>query len=108
MDPAKKKKLFTSLVKFISQYTVEILKDMVIKKALKALLGTAAGVGFQAWIVKYVVTEFFEEIAQPIARAAVIEVGYRYDIHEGKVFIKRLKEAGNVEDYNSTVDDILS
>lgn len=102
---------FKKFLPALQSFIIEQLKGAAVKKALKVFLGSAAGAGFQAWIIKYAVTELFEEIAQPLIKAAFVEMGYEYRRHEGKILITKLQHARedhNETDYDSTVDVILN
>lgn len=107
----KFKEWFKSVWPEIQAQILEQLKGAAVKAALKSFLGTGAGVGFKAWLIKFVVENLFEEIAEPLIKAAFTFMGYSYNRVEGNILVKRLKEAqeNNDEDaYNDTVDDILS
>lgn len=95
---------------FSKDKLIEHLKGKAVKLALKKLLGSVAMGGFKAWLLKYIVTNLFEEIAEPLVRMALNQVGYIYDKHDGKVIVKKMKKAsedGNESDYNDAVDDIF-
>lgn len=92
----------------VKDYLVKFLRGEAVKLALKKILGSVAAGGFKAWLVKYIITELYDEIGEPLVRAAVNRVGYTYHKIEGKVLIKKLGEAQNEADYDSTIDDILS
>lgn len=90
---------------------LDLLKGAVVKKALKTFLGTGAGVGLKAWIIKFIVTELFEEIAVPLIKAVLVEAGYQYDKKNGEILITKLHQAredNDADSYSRTVDDILS
>ena len=90
---------------------IHLLRGRIIKLALKKILGSAAMGGFQAWLVKYIVTELYDELGEPILKAGVNYVGYRYDKYKGKVHITRLEKARDENDennYNRTIDTILN
>jgi len=90
---------------------IEQLKGAAVKAAIKAFFKTGAGVGFKAWLVTFVVENLFEEVAEPIIKAAFTYIGYSYRRVEGNIFVERLVKAQENNDetgYNSTVDDILS
>lgn len=89
---------------------IEQLKGAAVKAALKKLLGSAALGGFKTWIIKYIITELFEELAEPLMKAAFVKMGYFYDRVEGKIIVKRIeqaREAGNGEDYDNATDDVF-
>ena len=72
--------------------------------AVKAALGVT---GFQAWIVAFLAEELSEEVLEPVAAKWLRGAGYRIDRHDGRVLLKALEEATNVEDRDRAVDDIL-
>jgi hypothetical protein len=93
----------------IKQPLIDFLKGSAVKYALKKLLGTAAMGGFKGWLVRYIVTELFEEIAEPVIRYLIRKGALAYDQAEGKIKIiklERAKASKNEADYDSTIDDI--
>ena len=94
--------------KKLRDWAVEQLKGAFLKAALKAILGSAAAGGFKGWLVKFIATELFEEVGEPVARAVLIEAGYRLDRYDGKLAVKKLKEADDADSYDDAADDILS
>jgi len=58
----------------------EFLKGKAVKLAIKKILGSAAMGGFKAWLIKFIVTELFEEIAEPIIDLGVRKIGYVVDV----------------------------
>lgn len=87
------------------------LKGEAVKFALKKLLGSAMMGGFKAWLIKFIVETFFEEIAEPVTKAVLIKGEWAYHRVEGSVLVKKLETAiedHNEDDYNSTIDDILN
>ena len=63
--------------------------------------------GFKGWLIKFIVTELYEEIGEPVIKYALNEVGYQYDRVKGKVIVNRIEKAkdeNNEEAYNSAVD----
>ena len=71
---------------------------------LKTLLKVT---GFKAWLVGVLAEEFFDEVAVPLIKAGMVEVGYQYDRIDGKGMLKKLKDADNDQEYDDAVDDIL-
>ena len=89
---------------------IEQLKGAAVKAALKKLLGSAVMGGPKAWVIKYVVTELFEEIGEPLIKAAFVKMGYLYDRVEGKIIVKKIQDAREDNDadaYDSATDDIF-
>lgn len=88
------------------------LKERVVKLALKKILGAAFAVGgFKVWIMKFLIVECWDEIAEPLIRAAAAELQEEYDEFQGKRMaakVKHLKKGGKLEDYNDAVDDIYN
>ena len=90
---------------------IKYLKGEAVKLALQKLLGSALAGGFRGWLIKYAVEYLFEEVAEPIAKLTLRNVGYVYHRVEGKVILKKIqkaKEEGDGEDYDSAVDDLYS
>jgi glycosyltransferase A (GT-A) superfamily protein (DUF2064 family) len=95
----------------VKKLLISFLKSAAIKAALKAVLGTATGGGFFAWVIKIVAVELFEELAEPVIRAVFNHVGYLYDRKNGEIHVKKLEEAkknNDHESYKDTVNDIFS
>lgn len=89
---------------------IEHLKGAAVKAALKKILGSAAMGGVKGWIVKFIVTELYEEIAEPVLKYGLNKIGYAYTKLEGKVIVKRLEEARENNDadaYDSAADDVF-
>lgn len=104
MEDKKEKRLET-----FKKALIDFLKGSAVKLALKKILGTAAMGGVKGWLIKLIVTELFEEIAEPVIKYLIRKGALAYDKAEGKIKIKKLeraKEANNESDYNSTIDDI--
>ena len=102
-----KTKLKLSLQIF-KDWLIPFLKGAAVKAALKKILGSAVMGGFKGWLIKYVVTELYEEVAEPLIKMALNHAGYLYDRQKGKVLIKRLENAENSADYNAASDDVFS
>lgn len=102
-----KNKLKLSLQIF-KDWLIPFLKGAAVKAALKKLLGSAVMGGFKGWLIKFVVTELFEEIAEPLIKAGLNHVGYLYDKVDGNVKVKRIERARSEDDhdtYRATVND---
>lgn len=94
----------------IKKILIEQLKGAAVKAALKKLLGSAVIGGPKAWIIKYIVTELFEEIGEPLIKAAFIKMGYYYDRVEGKIIVKKIHDAREDNDadaYDNATDDVF-
>lgn len=90
---------------------IEHLKGAAVKAALKSLLGASYMIGFKAWLVKFIVTELFEEIGEPLIKAGFIRMGYYYDRVNGNIIVKRIHEARedeNEQEYNNAIDDLFA
>lgn len=94
----------------IKSALIKWLKGEAVKLAIKKILGSAMAGGFKVWVIKFVVEELFEEIAEPLIKYAFRRMGYLYNRERGKILVKRLNDAQDSNDqdeYNSTIDDIL-
>lgn len=90
---------------------IEQAKGAAIKAALKALLGAGYMLGFKAWLVKFIITELFDEIGEPLIKAGFIRLGYYYDRVNGEIIVKRIhqaKEDNNAQDYDNATDDLFT
>ena len=88
---------------------IAFLKGSAVKLAIKKILGTAAVGGIKGWIIKIIVTELFEEVAEPLIKLALRKGFLAYDKIDGSIKIKKLEKAkaeNNETSYNSTIDDI--
>lgn len=95
----------------IKEILINFLKGEAIKIALKNILGSVAMGGFKAWLIKFIVTELYEELGEPLIRAGINQVGYYYDKIDGKITIKKIdkaREEGDAENYRDGVNDIFT
>jgi len=79
---------------------IQFLKGEAIKLALKKLLGSAAAGGIKGWIIKFVVEQLFEEVAQPIIELGFRKMGYLVHRIEGEIILKKIKDAKNENDFD--------
>lgn len=98
---------------FLSYFTREkiiaFLKSKFIAFMLEKLIKNAATGGFKAWLVKFISTKLFDQIGEPVTIFILNEGGYQYERNvDGKLKIKRLRNAQNSTDYDDAVDDILN
>jgi len=84
------------------------LKGAAVKAALLKILKSAALGGFRARLIAFVVEHLFDDIAEPIIKATFVNMGYLYHRVEGKILIKRVKDAKTNSDYDIAVDDIFN
>lgn len=108
MDPLKKKKLLAGLWEAFRSFILLVLKDLIVKKALKLFFKTSIGAVWQVKLVTVIAEELHEEIAKPLVNALLVEAGYKYDRHDGKGMVKKLKGATDAQTYNDAADDIMS
>lgn len=86
------------------------LKGEAFKRASLLVFKSQALGGFRGWLIKVIVKHFFEEIGEPIIKASFIQLNYTYDRIEGKILIKKLKDAKNENNqtaYDNTTDIIF-
>ncbi len=89
---------------------IKYLKSAAIKAALLQFLGSTIAGGWKAWLIKFIVTELFEEVAEPLVKYFFRKIGYVYDRVEGEIKFNRIKEAKENNDkisYNIAVDDVF-
>lgn len=103
-------KFMTTMWPLLKPKLIEHLKGKAVKLALKTFLKSGAGVGFKAWLIKFIVEELIEEVAIPVINALQVEVVYIYNRETGKVMAKKLNQAredGDAEAYDNAADDIM-
>lgn len=67
-------------------------------------------VGIKAWVVKFVLEHFVEDVAIPLINATEIEVLFYIDKQTGKKYVIQLKKARESEDpdeYDIAIDTIF-
>lgn len=104
-QPSKPKFSFTAFLEWAKPALVKFLKDKAIKTALKKLLGNAMAGGIKGWIVKYVVTELYDEVAKPIIQGAFEYLGYKYEVRNGEHVLRKIEDAENRDDWRDAVRD---
>lgn len=87
---------------------IKELKGESIKLVFKTLFKSAPMGGFRLWLVKIIVKEFYVEIGEPVIKAVFVEGGYLYHKVEGKIIVKRIKDATNQAEYDAAMDDIFN
>lgn len=90
---------------------LNFLKSKFVSMSIAKIIGSAALGGFRIWLIKFLVENLYDQIAEPIVKAILIKGGYVYDRIEGNVLVKKIekaKEENNETDYNAGIDDILS
>lgn len=104
----------------IKQFILNYIKGAAFKAALtnavkaliKKIFKSASFGGIKGWIIKLFVKEvLIDKAIEPGVKAAFREIGYIYHVSEGKILISKLNQAqndNNQNDYDSTIDDILS
>jgi len=110
MSPAFKEK-FKKAWPEIKLRLIEWLKGKAVSLAIKKILGTAAMGGFKVWLIKFVVENLFEEVAEPVAKAVLIKGEWLYHRVEAEVIVSKLERADREHDeqaHNDSIDDILS
>lgn len=85
---------------------ITFLKDTFVKTALKKLLGAAASGGVKTWIIKYIATELFEEVAEPIMKATFRKVGYIYEVSKGEHILKKVKNAKDSDSWHDATGSV--
>jgi hypothetical protein len=102
---SKTKEFFASLWQII----LNQLKGRFIKLALKKLLGSGAALGFKGWLITFIATELFEELAVPFLNYLKRKGMLVYDRTQGRIKVKKLekaKEENNEDRYDDIVDSI--
>jgi hypothetical protein len=88
---------------------IKFLKGEFLKLALKKILGSAAAGGFKAWLVKYIATELFEEVAEPLIKWQIRKGMLAVDKINGSIKVKKYekaKEAGDESTYTDVIGSV--
>lgn len=65
--------------------------------------------GVKAWVVKFIVTELFDHVAEPVIEYAIRKGHLFVDKREGKMKlskIERAKDENNADDYWSSIGSV--
>ena len=92
----------------IRNFLLAQIRGAALKAALLNLVKSGPMLGFRKWVIKVIVENFFDEIADPIIKASFINMGYIYNRIEGKILIKKVQNANNQLDYDSAIDNIFN
>jgi len=103
---------FKQLLFAIEPYLIKYLKTVAVKAAVTLFFKNAMPGVFRLKIIKYAIKEIlFDKAITPAVKNIFLEIGYSFDVKDGKILIERLKKASNENNqinYDSTIDDILS
>jgi len=84
---------------------IKVLRDKAVKSVLKSVLGSASAGGVKGWIIKYIATELFDEVAKPFMQYVFRKAGYVYDVNQGDHTLKRIENAETRDDWRTSVND---
>lgn len=99
------KKIVNRLFKALMTF----LKDRLVKQALKSILGSAAAGGIKGFIIKYIATELFEEVGEPLFKFLKRNGFLVIDKIEGEIKIRKIDRAEvdkNEEAYINSISSI--
>lgn len=91
-------------------FVIDLARKELLKLALSKLAKGFLKGAFGNWLVAFATEYLFEEFVMPLMKSAFNYMGYQFDRAEGKINIKRLRQAeaeGDVEEYDVIVDDII-
>ena len=94
--------------KLIKSQIIKFFKSKFIKLALKKILGSVIVGGPSGWIIRYIASELFDELALPVIKYAFRKTEYAVDYIEGKILIKKLEAADNESEHNTAIDNIIN
>ena len=93
-----------------SKYGKELINKGVKSLILKFFKSAKFG-GVKGWLIGLFVEEIILERAlNPLIKKIFRELGYNIDVYQGEKLVlklERAERAGNEDDYNNTVDDIM-
>ena len=90
------------ILKAIWTYTKSSLKSLVESEAF--ILAFAKLSFLPKWCVKVAVKWTLNKTAYPVIDQVYLELGYRIDVQEGKIILKRINDAQNVNDWNDAIN----
>lgn len=90
---------------FTKEKVIAFLKGSAVKFAIKKILGAALTGGFKVWLIKFIVTELFEEIAEPLIKLSFRKVGYYYHVKEGAHVLEKIEDAESRDDWRDSLRD---
>lgn len=61
--------------------------------------------GVKGFIIKYIVTELYDEVAKPIIQTAFEFIGYKYEVKRGEHVLRKIENAENVDEWRDSVRD---
>lgn len=96
---------FDLVLERIKSSLIRFLKTKAVKAALKKILGSAVAGGPYAWIVTYIVSELYDEVAKPIIQAAFEKLGYAYEVKKGEIVLRRIENAETNTEWRDSVRD---
>lgn len=82
----------------------QLLEKIAVRVVLHLLKVSST---FGTYLVGVLVEEAFDRFIIPLLNNSIIMGHLYYDTAQGKIKIKKLKEARNASEYDSAVDDIL-
>ncbi len=98
-----------SFISKLWKIIVDQLKGKFVTLALKKFLGSGAALGIKGWIVQYIATHLFEEVAVPFLDYIYRKGWLLYDREQGKIKYKKLvkaKERNDEDTYNDVIDSV--
>ncbi len=84
---------------------IEFIKNKIVKFLLKKVFGMALVGGPKVWLVKFILEELFEEIAEPLIKFSFRWIGYKYDVKDGKHTLERIENAENINEWRDSIRD---
>lgn len=88
---------------------INFLRKEFVTLALKKILGSAMAGGFKGWLVKYVATNLYDEVAVPIVNFLGRKGLLFVDKESGKIKVKKINEAkkdDDIDSYSSTIGSV--
>tara|TARA_R110000787_G_scaffold5686_6_gene20541 strand:- start:5419 stop:5718 length:300 start_codon:yes stop_codon:yes gene_type:complete len=89
---------------WVQNTLIKFLRDKAVKQILKAVLGSVKAGGIKVWIIKYIATELFDEVAKPFMQYVFRRAGYTYDVKKGEHVLKRIEDAKDIDAWSDAVN----
>ena len=84
------------------------LRGEVFKSLLVSFLKAQVMGGLRAWLLKIMLTEFYDEVAEPYIEISLERGRFEITTQKGKIIVKKLESADendNQSDYDSASDN---
>lgn len=76
---------------------------IILKYILKNFISVG---GLKGWLIKLVITEFYDEIAEPLIKLSMRKAGYIYEVNQGKHLLLEIENAENSDAWHDAINKL--